>query len=314
MKLTEMHVWFRQYAQQMGMQNVRAILPEQIDLLINTSISDTTNEIIKAHIAATNDRVVTDNSKLDQINTLRTLHDVAELKFRVNSTIADLSGEATSAGSNVGAVTDFDTEPGSIENNTELPAPIIEDTASMTGKWVMDNLTKERDDDTENYSIKALYIIDLSINYKVGNKISAFYPVRLIDDSYLADVMQDYALSPRVRTPAAVIYNNKLELYLGEDYKKGNGLLKTNTIIPNVLRVSYLKYPNKVKYVSDLGTYNEECDLPENMHIDILKHAVDLYNVSIQGSLYAAQQQQQRQNREMARNTARPDNEGYQQQ
>mgnify|MGYP006955536998 CR=1 FL=1 len=29
-----MHVMFRQYAQQMGMQNVRAILPEQIDLLI----------------------------------------------------------------------------------------------------------------------------------------------------------------------------------------------------------------------------------------------------------------------------------------
>jgi hypothetical protein len=49
------------------------------------------------------------------------------------------------------------------------------------------------------------------------------------------------------------------------------------------------------------------------MHIDILKHAVDLYNISIQGSLHAAQQQQQRQNREMARNTARPDNEGYQQ-
>ena len=32
MTIAEMHVWFRQYAQQMGMQNVRAILPEQIDL------------------------------------------------------------------------------------------------------------------------------------------------------------------------------------------------------------------------------------------------------------------------------------------
>ena len=37
MTIAEMHVWFRQYAQQMGMQNVRAILPEQIDLLINNS-------------------------------------------------------------------------------------------------------------------------------------------------------------------------------------------------------------------------------------------------------------------------------------
>ena len=47
MNISEMHVWFRQYAQQMGMQNVRAILPEQIDLLINTSILDTVNQVIK---------------------------------------------------------------------------------------------------------------------------------------------------------------------------------------------------------------------------------------------------------------------------
>ena len=49
------------------------------------------------------------------------------------------------------------------------------------------------------------------------------------------------------------------------------------------------------------------------MHVDILKHAVDLYNVSIQGGLHAAQQQQRNQNQEVARNTTRPDNEGYQQ-
>lgn len=41
-----MHRMFRQYAQQMGMQNTRAILPEQIDLLINNSISDTINQVI----------------------------------------------------------------------------------------------------------------------------------------------------------------------------------------------------------------------------------------------------------------------------
>ena len=64
MDLPEMHVWFRQYAQQMGMQNVRAILPEQIDVVINTSISDYVNEIIRTNIGLTNDRVITDNSKI----------------------------------------------------------------------------------------------------------------------------------------------------------------------------------------------------------------------------------------------------------
>ncbi len=46
MDISEMHKMFRQYTQQMGMQNVRAILPEQIDLLINNSISDTFNRAI----------------------------------------------------------------------------------------------------------------------------------------------------------------------------------------------------------------------------------------------------------------------------
>ena len=84
MDLNEMHVWFRQYAQQMGMQNVRAILPEQIDVLINTSISDTVNELVNSHIAATNDRVVTDNVKLGQVNALRTLYANRDILFRTS--------------------------------------------------------------------------------------------------------------------------------------------------------------------------------------------------------------------------------------
>ena len=71
-----MHVWFRQYAQQMGMQNTRAILPEQIDLVINTSITDVVNQVITQNIGATNDRIITDNSKIGQINALRTLYKV----------------------------------------------------------------------------------------------------------------------------------------------------------------------------------------------------------------------------------------------
>lgn len=79
MTTPEMHVMFRQYAQQMGMQNNRAILPEQIDLLINTSIMDSVNEIIKQNIGITNDRVITDNSKIGQINALRSLYRVSIL-------------------------------------------------------------------------------------------------------------------------------------------------------------------------------------------------------------------------------------------
>ena len=277
MNAAEMHIWFRQYAQQMGMQNVRAILPEQIDLVINTSISDTVNQIIRENIALTNDRIITDNSKLGQINALRTL-------YKVNEQVS------IGASGNVKPVSEY-------EN---------------LGMFRVTNFL-DKEDDIEPL-IDALYLVDLSILYnRNGNKKTAFFPVRLIDDAYLADTMQDYVLKPRVRTPIAVLHNNTLDIYLGEDYKKANGHLSSEVLTPSILRVSYLARPAKVTYLSDVGGEDVNCDLPESMHVDILKHAVDLYNISIQGGLHAAQQQQRNQNQEVARNTARPDNEGYQQ-
>ena len=245
MNAAEMHIWFRQYAQQMGMQNVRAILPEQIDLVINTSISDTVNQIIRENIALTNDRIITDNSKLGQINALRTL-------YKVNEQVS------IGASGNVKPVSEY-------EN---------------LGMFRVTNFL-DKEGNTEPL-IDALYLVDLSILYsRNNNKKTAFFPVRLIDDAYLADTMQDYVLKPRVRTPIAVLHNNTLDIYLGEDYKKANGHLSSEVLIPSILRVSYLARPAKVTYLSDVGGDDVDCDLPESMHVDILKHAVDLYNVSI---------------------------------
>lgn len=284
MTAPEMHVWFRQYAQQMGMQNTRAILPEQIDLVINTSISDTINQLIRENVGLTNDRIITDNSKIGQINAFRTLYKVKTLDIGDNEDVAP-----DAEGSDIGL---FRSNP-FIDSYT-----VNEDGTTTTGLIP---------------KVNALYLIDLAINYtKDNNKVTAFYPVRLIDDAYLADTMQDFVLKPRVRTPIAVLYNNTLDLYLGENYTKANGQLSTQNLTPKQLRVSFLARPNKVRYLSDVGGTDVDCNLPESMHVDILKHAVDLYNTSIQGNLYAAQQQQQAQSREMSRNQARPDNEGYQ--
>ena len=43
------------------------------------------------------------------------------------------------------------------------------------------------------------------------------------------------------------------------------------------------------------------------MHVDILKHAVDLYRISISGALSGAQSQQQAQQQENVRNNYRND-------
>ena len=279
MNIQEMHVWFRQYAQQMGMQNVRAILPEQIDLLINSSITDTINQIITQNIGITNDRVITDNSKLGQINALRSLYNVILV--------------------NANPVSNTD------EQNVANPFVRGEETQIFTIKADISKF------DTD---FKYLYLVDLAINYKtkenngiIGGNLNSiitnYFPVRLIDDAYLADTINDFVLKPRLRTPVAVIYNNKLDIYIDDTVLTG----LPNNLNPYKLRVSYIAKPAVVAYKQDLGGTNVDCDLPEYMHVDILKHAVDLYRISISGSLSAAQQQAQTQQQENVRNNARTD-------
>ena len=76
MSIEEMHVTFRELAQQMGMQTVRAILSEDIDICINAAIIDKTKEIIASTIGPLpyNDKVSRQNVALSPINALRTLY------------------------------------------------------------------------------------------------------------------------------------------------------------------------------------------------------------------------------------------------
>ena len=273
MTISEMHVWFRQYAQQMGMQNVRAILPEQIDNLINTAIKDTVDEVINKSVGTTNDRVITDNAKLANVNALRTLYRVKTYTPTGSSTISAYANSPY----------------------------------SVSSKIVFNNET-------------VLYYVDFSIKYDLGSgKESRLFPIRIIDDSYLADVLNDWVLAPRMRTPVMVVYNDdseesnntysKFDIYIGDNDSISN-IASTAKI--KSIRCSYIKAPKQVAYLSDVGGTNVDCDLPEQLQIPMLKHAVDLYRVSINGSLYSNQQNAQQNQQEIARNNVRPDNEGYQ--
>ena len=260
-----MHIWFRQYAQQMGMQNVRAILPEQIDLLLNTSITDIINQIIRENIGVTNDRVVTDNSKIGQINALRSLYKVIEVT-------------AT---------------PGSTQNSTN-PFKKMDET-------YIERISASIKNFNSAGNFKYLFLVDLSINYTKSNVKTNYFPVRLIDDAYLSDTLNDFVLAPRVRTPISVIYNDQIDIYI--DTLVNNQLPQNLT--PNKLRISYIANPAKVAYLQDLGGINVDCDLPDYLHVDICKHAVDLYRTAISGALYASQQQEQAGQQEAARNNYR---------
>lgn len=397
MDLAGMHVWFRQYAQQMGMQNVRAILPEQIDLLINTAISDIVNQIIKDHVFSTNDRVITDNSKLGSINSLMSLYKVAELKLSpeaptleetrtlVFSSKDRRTGKMTTNFNKVGRnnvipdylfISDFSISYKGVSDNQGYTGKDTQDyylTPQEAGEGTKDNpiainsypvtidyngtpMTFNKSNgflrSTENnkYLSAAEYpassgiyryvLLDnivpgtLNVFYTGPGYVQPtftedaeetnYYPVRIIDDRFLADTLNDFVLRPRFRSPIITVHDNQFDLYIDE-FKKHivSGQARYTllaSLVPFTLRMGYVAKPRKVEYRADIPDPNNpgqtlpniDCDLPDHMHVDILKHAVDLYRISVSGALNAQQNQQTNQQRENIRNNAR--DEGYQQQ
>ena len=269
MDIQEMHVMFRQYAQQMGMQNVRAILPEQIDLLINNSINDTINQIVTQNIGITNDRVITDNSKLNQVNALRSLYKVWK-----------------------GAIT--------------LPTPNTNYIASYNLPLLgfLPGGTYNSGNTTKDLAIQYIYIVDLSINYSKDNFTSNIFPIRIVDDMYLADVVNDFLLAPKLRSPVASIHDDNIELYIDKP-DKGRTPYTFDGMSVKELRLSYIAKPAVVKFLDDLGGTSVDCDLPEYLHVDIVKHAVELYRTAVTGSIAVTQQAQEAQQRENLRNNYR---------
>lgn len=277
MDISEMHKMFRQYAQQMGMQNVRAILPEQIDLLINNSISDTINQVITQNIGITNDRVISDASKLNQINALKSLYKVWKGSI-ANATVK-----------------------GKEKTNYIISFQLPLLNFKTNGNYTEDNVSST--------AISFLYAVDLSINYKKSDFITNVFPVRIVDDQFVADVVNDFVLAPKMRSPVASIHDNLIELYIDKADEKPSSSqpFKFNGVSINELRFSYIAKPAIVKFAEDVDGNNVDCDLPEYMHVDIIKHAVELYQLAKSGSLAAAQQAQQNQQREQVANNYRYD-------
>ena len=269
---------FRQYAQQMGMQNVRAILPEQIDLLINNSISDVINQVITQNIGTTNDRVITDNSKLNQINALKSLYKVWK-------------GKVTLGTAKTNYIASY-----------ELPINAFKNGGTYNN------------DGVNSTSISYIYIVDLSISYKKDSDfVSNIFPIRIIDDMYLADVVNDFILHPTFRSPVATVHDNTIELYIDKP-DSSTPPFKFQGCDVNEIRLSYIAKPSQVKFLEDVSGTNVDCDLPEYLHVDIVKHAVELYRTALTGSIAVTQAAQEQQQRENMRNNYRPNDGSNQQQ
>lgn len=288
---------FRQYAQQMGMQNVRAILPSQIDLLLNNSISDAINQVIAQNIGTTSDRVITDNSKLNQVNALKSLYRVWK-------------GSVTLPTAKTNYIASYNLPFDNFRYATVDKGSVKKGDAVFTDDSTRDGTPKPFD---------YFFIVDLSIDYineTNGNFVTNIFPIRIVDDQYLADAINDFVLAPSLRSPIASIHNDIIELYI--DKPDVNTKLTPDAftfmdgLTVHEIRLSYIGKPAKVRFAEDLAGSDIDCDLPESMHVDIVKHAVDLYRTALNGGLAAAQAQQQQQQRENVRNNARDDGNSQQ--
>lgn len=262
MNISEMHVYFRQYAQQMGMQNVRNILPSQIDVLLNTAISDKVNKIVKENVSVTGDRITSDNSKISHINALKPLYqvDTHDLTDTNNNSYNESEGII------------------SFEYDYE--------------------------------DVDCLFIIGYSIRYtntNIGNgETTRYFPVRLIDDSKLADTLNDFVLRNRATSPIITLYNyDNHDLYIERLKLEDGKYVVRGGLQPKDLRIEYIEKPNVVYFDTEYNPDDPQsednsvdCNLPEFLHVDIVKAAVDLYRNAINGgsSTYVPQENAQPQN------------------
>lgn len=80
MNINQMHITFRNLGQQMGLQRIRAILPESIDIYLNDAITEWVRKRIIANVDTVyNDRVTIQRNDVNPINGIRTLYKEAKI-------------------------------------------------------------------------------------------------------------------------------------------------------------------------------------------------------------------------------------------
>lgn len=218
MTIGEMHVMFRQLAQQMGMQTIRAILPSEIDACINIAINDVIKKLIAENLgSAGNEQVTIYNARVGQINGLSTL-----------------------------------------SKRLSLTAPIKSNQRNCYTTYVpLDTV---------------MYITAVEIGYDETNN---FYDARVTQAELLGRTLEDYCNAPTYKSPV-VVFLGQVDRVDVEVYSSstGNGLIPTKT---NAIVISK---PAVVMY-SDVEGDGIDCDMPDYMHIDIVKAAAEIYLRSV---------------------------------
>lgn len=218
MTIGEMHVMFRQLAQQMGMQTIRAILPSEIDACINIAINDVIKKLIAENLgSAGNEQVTIYNARVGQINGLSTL-----------------------------------------SKRLSLTAPIKSNQRNCYTTYVpLDTV---------------MYITAVEIGYEETN---SFYDARVTQAELLGRTLEDYCNAPTYKSPV-VVFLGQVDRVDVEVYSSSTG----DGLIPTKANAVIISKPSIVMY-SDVDGDGVDCDMPDYMHIDIVKSAAEIYLRSV---------------------------------
>ncbi len=278
MNIQEMHNTFRTIGQQMGMQLIRGILPESIDVFINNVIIEKTqSELLGGVRTVLQDSVNTQGSTMSPINTFRNLYRTARYEIsRVNG----------------------DTDENGLINyyNADNGYHIINiPTIANSDGIRLKPLNNE-------FFINPMMYLGFSVEY--GNTLRGnAVACRLIGADVLETTLRDYCNGASKDSPIAVL--NAVPVLM--DSPTGNAFAESQSAISNeqveiytgtkdcfvkYLNIKYIKTPNVVKFDLDEKKC-VNCDLPAYTHFDIVERAVAKFQASIGAAQPSRTQQPQ---------------------
>lgn len=252
MNIEKMHEVFRTLGQQKGMQLVRAILPEEIDVYINDAITEKTRaEILKSINYSVQFAGNVNVSKMTNINLFKSLYRNARFK---------LSEER-----NDGLVTYYNSDNGYYE----ITVPTIN----------ADDVVKNSLQ-SEEYCINPMLYLSFALEYDDKSRGSSTN-CRIIPEDEVENTMNDYCNRASKDYPIVTLLGiPNVEDVLEINQNVYNEQLRVYTNKPNCvisyLNIKYIKKPNVVSYNTKV-----DCDLAEYAHYEIVEKAVEKFLKSI---------------------------------
>lgn len=258
MDIAEMHSVFRVLGQQMGIQLVRGILDESIDVYLNATITEKVhNDLLTGVHTVFQEQVDTQPSTMSPSNLFRTL-------FRVHKL--------------------------TLSNDNNLDTNVVDnDSVEKEGYYKIKIPSKGTD-----ATIHPMLYLGFSLLYNEEHRDKR-HGCRMLGADVLETTMRDFCNAATWDSPIAVLlsetYDENNALVdtdnIKNEYIQEYVELYTNTPkdkrTPETLFIKYIKTPNKVKYDATDSNNCIDCDLPAYCHFEIVEKAVLKFYQSING-------------------------------